>query len=153
MRRASATNWIGAGQPSIARVNLLSDQLALGSNLRFDQATGDFYAKLSMRRIEDAGRHNLEDRGRSEGQSSFPADLRAYCPQNGSASAAADLLLKSAGELERAGLTSGSEYLDLCDTFQEMGKDDYALESALRARESFEKPPERPRSAPKPHAA
>ena len=129
-------------EPSIARINLLSDQLALGSNLRFDQATGDFYAKLSMRGLNMLDTITWKTSDDLKAKAHFRQTCARIARKMGQLQPAADLLLMSARELEQAGLTSGSEYLDLCDTFQEMGKDDYALESALRARESFEKPPE-----------
>jgi tetratricopeptide (TPR) repeat protein len=46
----------------------------------------------------------------------------------------------SANEIEQEGMAAGPEYLDLCDMYRETGKNDYALESALRAKEAFEKP-------------
>jgi tetratricopeptide (TPR) repeat protein len=130
-------------EPSIARINLLSDQLDLGSKLRFDRATGDFYAKLAMRGLKMLDTVTWKTPDDLKSRAHFRQICARIARKMGQLEPAANLLLMSASEMEREGMTAGSEYLDLCDLFREMGKDDHALESALRARESFEKPQER----------
>jgi hypothetical protein len=131
-----------APEPSIARVGLLSDQLQLGNHLYFDQATRNFYANLSMRGL------NMLDKiaWKTSDDLKVKARFRQVCSRiarkMGQLKPAADLLIASVDELEQKGLTAGSEYLDLCDTFKEMGEYDQALESALRAKEAYEKPQE-----------
>ena len=130
------TRW---PEPDLARLNLLSDQLALGSKLRFSQELGDFYGKLAMR-----GLKMLDSvPGTTPEELKAKARYRQLCAriahQVGQVEPAINLLRMSADELEKNGLGAGSEYLELSDLYGEVGKYDFALESALRAREAFEK--------------
>ena len=127
-------------QPSVARVNLLTDQLAMGNALRFDQATAGFYAALSMRGLK----MTQEVPWKTREENKVKADFRQACARIArkmeQLQPAANLLRLCAGDMEKEGLNPGGVFLDLSDLYLAMGMHDYALESALRAKEAFEKP-------------
>jgi tetratricopeptide (TPR) repeat protein len=127
-------------EPSIARINLISDQLALGILLPLDQANIDYYAKLSMRGLKMQDAVTWETRDDLHAKYQFRLACARIAYKIGQIEPAINLLRMSANEIEQNGMTAGPEYLDLCDMYRETGKDDYALESALRAKEAFEKP-------------
>ncbi|MGA2372668.1 MAG: CHAT domain-containing protein [Candidatus Korobacteraceae bacterium] len=127
-------------EPSIARINLFSDQLSLGNMLPLNQANTDFYANLSMRGLKMQDSVNWKTRGDLKSKFHFRQVCARIAHKIGQIEPAINLLMMSAREIEQEGLTAGPEYLDPCDMYRETGKDDYALESALRAKEAFEKP-------------
>lgn len=127
-------------EPTIARINLISDQLALGNLLPLNQANIDFYAKLSMRGLKMLDAVAWKTRDDLHAKFHFRQACSHIAHKIGQTEPAINLLRMSANEIEQEGMTAGPEYLDLCDMYRETGKNDYALESALRAKEAFEKP-------------
>lgn len=127
-------------EPSIARIDLFSDQLSLGNVLPLNPANTDFYAKLSMRGLKMQDGVTWKTRDDLKAKFHFRQVCARIAHKIGQVEPAINLLMTTAREKEQEGLPAGSEYLDLCDMFRDTGKDDYALESALRAKEAFEKP-------------
>ena len=135
-RRIDAT-W---PEPSLDRLALMADELSFARYLPLDAATAEYYSKLAMRGLKMEGALSFAARDALKTKGEFRQMAARLARRMKQREPAINLLRATADELDKVGLCAGSCYLDLADLYSEAGNDDFALESALRAQEAFERP-------------